>query len=355
MRFILSVISFEIIGICALFLLSSKKEEKYSLSEFFSLSFLIGTGIASCVLFAFYLAGLSFSFQNIALSIMVVIFAAFVICAIRRGTDFQLIRINDLKKFKLIEWFFIVMIAVQLVWIILMVIPMPVNSHDAVANFALKAKMFHFANGIPSGFFQFPETVVAHPDYPMLLPLTMTWIYEFTGFNDISINMIMPCFYISFLFLFYSLLRKVFNRTYSLLAVFMLGTINQIGNYATILYADLIFSAYVTAAFIYLFLYFSRKETRFCILSTIMLAFAVLTKNEAIVFVAAYVLVVILRAVRERDVSPMHVIAGTALFSLICVPWYYVKVISSLGNSDIDFTVLTPGRVIQNIKDLPEF
>ncbi len=355
MQFIISLVSFEVIGICVLFFLSSKKEEKYSLSEFFSLAFLIGIGIASIILFVLSLAGLSFTLSNICISIFALVFVSFLICVARRGTDFQLIKLESPKSLKFIEMFFLGAIVVQIIWLILMVIPMPVNSHDAVANFALKAKMFHFANGIPAGFFQFPEEVVAHPDYPMLLPLAMTWIYEFTGFNDLVINMIMPCFFVAFLVLFYSLMLKLFNRAYALLLTFVLATIPQVGNYATILYADLLFAVYLSVSFAYLFLYFKRQEVRFCLLSVLMLGFAVLTKNEAIVFVAAYALVIILRAVKEKDVRLPHAIGGIALFALICVPWYYVKATSSIGNSDIDFAALSFSRVMQNVSGLPEF
>lgn len=356
MNFIVALISFEIMGICALFLLSPKDEEdKYSVAEFISLSFLLGCGIASIMLFGMHLAGLAFNSMNIGICVLFFIFCVFLICLLGGRTDPRLIRLEGGNKLKTAEILLLSAIAIQLIWIVMLVIPVPVNSHDAVANFALKAKMFHFADGIPAGFFQFPEEVVAHPDYPMLLPLTMTWVYEFTGFNDLAVNMLMPCFFGAFLLLFYSLMRKVFKRTYAILLTFVLATIPQVGNYATILYADLIFAAYLSAAFIYLFLYFSGRGKRHFMLSAVMLALAVLTKNEAIVFVGGYFLVLLLKALRDKGLNLKPVLAAIVVFALLCGPWCYVKATSGAANSDIDIRALTAERVLQNVKDLPEF
>ena len=160
-------------------------------------------------------------------------------------------------------------IVIQVLWTFYLVIPMPVDAHDALANYALKAKMFYFSNGIPDGFFASSEAMVSHPDYPLLLPMVMTWIYQFTGYNDIMINLLMPVLYIFFLTFFYAQMIKVVSRPITLLGVFMLGTIPQLYDYATIIHADLFLTVFVTSAFINFALFLKKKGVIYLVLSSV--------------------------------------------------------------------------------------
>jgi hypothetical protein len=56
---------------------------------------------------------------------------------------------------------------------------------------------------------------------------------------------------------------------------------------------------------------------------------------------------------RKRVVIDMIILS--AIIFIIAGPWLAVKAINNLTNSDIDFSLLTPQRLLQNIKDIPIF
>ena len=70
-----------------------------------------------------------------------------------------------------------------------------------------KAKIIYLAGGINKSFFTdiAANFQGAHADYPLLIPLSEAWVYTFLGsFNDILAKAIFPCFYLSFIFVFYA-------------------------------------------------------------------------------------------------------------------------------------------------------
>ena len=358
MRFFLSLLSIEVIGAFFALLVFRKGRRGYSIIEAATLSFLLGLGAVTLQLFFYDLLGIGFSLMDIAavpVVLAIMVFARYAAKPERFNEFFA--GSKGLSGWSVTERLIVVGIIVQIVWVVLLVLPVPVNAHDAVANYALKAKMFHFAGAIPSGFFGWPETTVAHPDYPLFLPFVMTWVYAFTGFNDFQVNMIMPCIYVAFLGLLYGQLRKLFARAYALLAVFLLATVPQVADYAMIIHADLVLTAFVGCALAYFVLYVRNGRRPEIVLSSVLFSLALWIKNEAAVFVAAFLIVLAIFSVRTASRSGKRVyvdlLIAFILVTVIAAPWFWVKASNAASNSDIEFASLTPARVWQNIKDIP--
>ncbi|MBU1656577.1 MAG: glycosyltransferase family 39 protein [Candidatus Omnitrophica bacterium] len=252
---------------------------------------------------------------------------------------------------------FITGITIQVLWVFFLVLPTPVYSHDAVANYALKAKIFFQSGGIPTGFFAWPESQVAHSDYPLFLPLLMTWIYEFTGFNDLTVNLIMPCIYVVFLGAFYAVLRRFFGIMYSLLSVFLLATIPQLFDYATIIHSDLLLTVFVSCACLYMMVYIRSEDKGSLIISSFLFGIALWIKNEAIVFAAAFLAVILISFLRKEGSFRGNrwgtIVSSFLPLILIAIPWFAVKFYTGTVNSDIDMTTITATGVWENIKDIP--
>ena len=358
MRFFLSVLSIEVIGVFFALLVFRKGRRGYSIIEAASLSFLLGLGAVTLQLFFYDLAGIEFTLVDIAavpVVLAIMVFARYAAKPERFNEFFT--GAKGLAGWSVTERLLAAGIIVQIVWVVLLVAPIPVNSHDAVANYALKAKMFHFAGAVPAGFFGWPEITVAHPDYPLFLPFVMTWIYAFTGFNDFQVNLILPCIYVAFLGLLYGQLRKLFARAYALLAVFLLATVPQVADYAMIIHTDLLLTAFVGCALAYFVLYVRNARRPEIVLSSVLFGLALWIKNEAAVFAVAFLTVLAVFAVRRAPRSGKRVyldlLLAFMLISVIAAPWFWLKAGSAASNSDIDFASITPARVWQNVKDIP--
>ena len=355
MSFILSLLSIETMGVFCILLIMGRSRYKFSVLEFLSLAFYIGIGFVVVELFLYHVAGIDYGFKKLMMLPAILFVVALASKATRTEDLFH--KAEKKAKFTRLETFLIAAVAIQFIWVLVQVAPMPVHSHDAVANYALKAKIFFTSGGIPDGFFSWGEETVAHPDYPLLLPLLLTWIYEFTGMNVFVVNLVMPIIYLSFLGLFYSQIRRMFGRAYSLLIIFFLATIPQIADYATIVYADLILMAMVTCAFTYFILYLRSGDKIQIHFASILFGFSLWLKNEANVFVLAFFICLILLALnRKRSKQPANggdLGASIILVGVIAFPWLLVKFTEVSVNSDMNMGALTFSKIWQNIKDIP--
>jgi 4-amino-4-deoxy-L-arabinose transferase-like glycosyltransferase len=358
MMFLISVVSFWVIG--AAFLLFFAKRSKYvfSVCEFTGMSLFIGMSLSGFLLFFYDAIGLRLDVLNLIV-VPVVAFAA-----IFPGYMAKPYRVNGIisdgpgggvRSFaeKMLFWG----IVAQVLWVFFLTIPLPVHSHDAVANYALKAKMFFFSSGIPYGFFSWGESTVAHPDYPLFLPLVMTWVYAFTGFNDVMVKLIMPLSYVGFIAVFFSVMRKLFDRPYAILATFILATIPQLADYGTIIHADIFLTLFVTVGFLY-FMRYTRTGGRFeLFLASFMIGSSVWIKNEAMVFSFVFAVTLVLFFLRSEGSRRKRVLVDMlgafTLIVAIASPWFLVRSLSGVVNSDLDIMSLDIHRVLENFKALP--
>ncbi len=360
LRLIFSLLAIEVAGVFFVLLVIRHNKHSHSLLEFLSLGFLVGTGVVTCQLFFYYMVGVPFSPSSLVVVpavLFVLLLARYVPKPERLSGILLRSEKESHRRQRGLAWFLGAGLLIQLLWILFLTVPLPVISHDAVANYALKAKIFYFFKGVPAGFFSWSESTVAHPDYPPLLSFVMTWVHTFIGFNDFLVKMIMPVFYLAFMGLFYSLTRKFFNRVYALLLTFLLGTIPQLADYATIIHADLILTVFITCALIYFTLYLRTRNRINLILSSVLFGLSLWVKNEAIVFVAAFIVSGVVFASRSGSAWKKRIFTDV-MISIIVVAvlsssWFAVKLASAASNSDINIAQLTFGRLWQNIKDIP--
>jgi len=358
MNFLASLIYLWIAGMFLCLLIVKWAKHPCPLRELLPLSFLTGTGAGVYLLFIFYVSGIRFSLSAI-LVLLSFFYAGSAYLLVFAGKKSVLICPDSAarEKFHTAEKFLLSGILLQTLWVLLVTFPIPVSSHDAVANYALKAKMFFTNSGIPAGFFAFQEYQVAHPDYPLFLPLVMTWIYEFTGFNDLTVKMLMPVIYMAFLCLFYALSRKFFSRMYALLAVFMLSTIPQFADYAAIIHADFILTVFTASAVIYMALYIRDTQKIHLIFSSLLFGFSLLVKNEAIVFSGAFIMVMIALMLKKKEKRIKDglgdLFIALSVMAIASAPWFIVKFFESKTNSDINLAIITPAAIWGNIKDIP--
>ena len=356
MGFILAILLIEIMGLAFVLLAVKHDRYEYSLIELFSLSFLLGLGLSSFQLLIYTILGIKFTLLNIIMVPLVLSILVFSRYAAKpeRVRDFITFK-GKIKPLSGVEKLLILGIVIQFLWVLALSIPVPVTSHDAVANYALKAKVFYFSGGVPEGFIGWAEETVSHPDYPPLLSFIMTWIYVFTGFNDLTVKLVMPLIYLFFIGVFFSSLKRIFTRKFALLMTFIFATIPQLFDYATIMYADLPLAALVTSGTVYFLLYLKERRRVELVISSLFFSFSLLVKNEAVVFAGLFLFILFILSLRssEKKETFKMLVAALCMMIIIAGPWFYLRLRAGTMNSDIDLTGITLGRVLQNVKDIP--
>jgi len=352
-----ALMALEATGLVFFLVFMKKTAYECTMAELLSVSFFAGLGIVVYTLFIFDLLNIRFAVTNyLFFSAACLVAGIFIIFTLPGRIILAPPRAGSLFPLSLAEKICLSGIAIQFLWILFMVLPSPVSSHDAVANYALKSKIFYFTGLIPENFFNMPEASVAHPDYPLMLPLAMTWIYGFTGFDDVVVNIVMPVIYAAFIVLFYSLSRRQFGRTFSAICAFMLATVPQFADYAMIIHADIILAVFITAAFIYMTLYMKSLDKNYLVLSSVFFGFSLWAKNEAIVFTAAFVILLaffLCRCAGRPPDKARSMLTVLMVLFIIAAPWFCVKLLSGPANSDIRLSEINFAGIAENIRDIP--
>ena len=357
MSFISSLFALLAVGAFAVLVILRRRFIKFYSLEFLGLSFFIGLGFINYQFFLFYLFNIRFELINFILTQAACYIFVFYYFLKQFKDKKALSSLEGFSSWGVIEKLFLVGVFLQFCWMFYLTLPVPVNSYDALASYALKAKIFYLNKGVPVGFFNWNEIIVGHPDYPTLLPFFMTWVYLFTGFNDLVVTNIMPVTFVFFLILFYAQLKKIFNRKYALAAVFIISTIPRVYGYAMIIHADIFLLAFITSASLYFFLYIRHSNKEYLILSSVLFALSIWVKNEAIVFVFAFLLCLVFFLFKPSSGNKIQIQRHLALviliFFVISGPWFMLKFSKHMTNSDINFSALTLNKIFTNIKDIP--
>ena len=350
MSFVLACLAIEALGILVALFIGRLLKYKFALVELFSLAFFIGLGAAGLLQFLMFLLGVKIS-SGFAVSLASVVFI--ILLPVIAGAKKYIVEFRKPARFSFLEKMILAALFLQAAWVIFQALPAPINSYDSLANFGFKAKIFYLSDGIPGSFFKWNEYTVSHADYPPLLPLILTWVYYFTGFNDVLVTKIMPVAYLMFLPIFYFLLRKFFARFYVLTALLVFATIPQVSRYAMITYADLLLGIFVSVAFMYFMVYLRDREVAYLVFAALFFGLAAWIKNESVVFICTFFLLLALHLVRLRDTRRLtqHLLLALLVFLTIASPWIIFKFFNGLVNSDINIGHLDRERFLLNLRD----
>lgn len=254
--------------------------------------------------------------------------------------------------------FLSVCIGLEILYVIFRTMIKPIESYDAVAIYAIKAKIFYLAGAIPQDFFSYLAPMFPHPDYPLNIPLIETFIYIFLGsLNDQLVKIIFPLFFIGILVLLYYGVRRFAHPVYSLLFVFLLATIPQFNEYATNAYLDLPFAYYYFASFLLLLFWISdNRRTGALLASAVMVALAAWTKNEGLMYCGINMLLIFAFLLYQKSKISRRGIAQAVAYiciiAVISLPWFFLKKEYGIINSDVSAEALTPFGFISQLYKL---
>lgn len=346
------------IGWNVLYLLSGKKGfECLFMPEKIGLSYLLGFGVITIQMFAMGLLGMRFTRLGILLP-----WAFVAVVNLARGMIGVRSVGREPFRFCVTDMALMALIALETCYNFFRALIKPIEAYDSVAIYGLKAKIIYLAGGIPAGFFNALALNFhgAHPDYPLLVPLSEAWVYTFLGnFNDILVKAIFPLFYLSFILVFYAALKRITeNPRLSLLFTFALAVIKQFSDYSTIGVADLALGIYFGAALFYLYAWMKdNKNTQFLNISFIFSILCAWSKNEGLLLLFILLSLIFLYLIPRIGKIPNRVKLHLALYALfaaaLCVSWIAFKHYYGLLNENFDLTMLSAGRFITGLKKLP--
>lgn len=332
------------------------RKKHLGLLESIGLSFPLGIGLISIEMFILGLLGIKFKINSIlipwiAFIIYNVIFSR---AQFKRKINFKI------KPFSNFEKVIFSFISFEVIYTFFRALIKPIEAYDSVAIYALKSKILYLAGTLPRDFFDKIANNFhgAHPDYPMLVPLSEAWFYVFTNnFNDFAVKFIFPTYFLSFAVIFYFTLKKISgNRFTALLFTFILISIKQFNDYATIGVADLILAINFSLSLLYLYLWMSNNKRIYIAVSLLYALLSIWTKNEGLLLTAINTVVLSMFFIRDKSKEMKKIpilifIYFLVIFSVVC-GWSYYKGSLGLVNENFNCSMLSFNAFISNTNKL---
>jgi len=331
-----------------------------SMAEKLAMAYGLGIGFISLEMLALSLLKMRFTFFNIAAPWLVILIANVILLS-KKAPGHSIkpdLSAKDDSKILVLKIVLQAGIALEIFYAFFRALIKPIESYDAVAIYAIKSKIFYLAGIIPSDYFTALAKHFPHPDYPLNIPLIETFIYlTLASLNDALVKIVFPLYFIGTLAMLYFAVRRFANSNYALIFTFMLATIPQFNAYACNAYIDLPLAFYCFTSAIFLFEYFrDRTRIHFMVLSAVMAALAGWTKNEGLMYCAAYIVTMIIYFAFNLKKSSVKDIISALLYVIIIaaisVPWLLIKKIFGLVNNDMGLMDMSPASLVNNIYKL---
>ncbi|MFQ5735331.1 MAG: hypothetical protein ACE5GY_00530 [Thermodesulfobacteriota bacterium] len=239
----------------------------------------------------------------------------------------------------------IVIIVSQAAYALLYAGLLPVRGWDAWLIWFFKARAFFADGGVTSGFLLNPDYAYSHPDYPLLVPLSVAWVYTALGHaGEMAAEMLYPLQFIAMLLVFHWGARRaaggatalLFTALLSLTPILLVhaaGFVSSIGPLAGgdyVGYADLTLALCFLFAGVFLYLGMTEADTGQILLSALFLALGAWTKNEGLPFAAFGFLLIAAHLAARKDW--MRIEATACVLAVFIVPWAAYKANLALGS-----------------------
>jgi len=338
---------FLVSGHVALKLVDRRSEASFGPVSYAAVSFMLGLGAVSLQMFLYSLASVPFSVPLIAgpwiaLAAVMTFHRAF------RRTGFR----TDGKPLDLAGWLLLVFVLSQVAYSFAYALTMPLSGWDAWFIWFVKARAFFMDGFVSSAFLKDPVYGQSHPEYPLLVPLSVSWIYTAVGAGyEQAGKIIWPVQFAALLSIFHYGVRKfsgsrrtalVFTALLSMTPIILVHAAGfpvklrgvQMGDLTG--YADLALSAYFLGAGLFIFLYARDKRAPYAYIASMMLASGAWTKNEGLAFaLLGFVTLAALALFKGR--TELRALALSVLpLALFILPWSAYKAGHGLGSEYVE-------------------
>ncbi len=368
MLLLMAVSHFLLSGGCVLFFLNRLKPAanlyNFEWPFIIFLMYSLGTGVVSLQIFLYSLFHIPLSRVGVFLPWGLIIAIIFLLRFRQDQISLRKMHRSPVRGIRnsvtWFEGFLFFIIALQIIYFLVYAMSWPLVGWDAWTFWFFKAKAFYLANGMPPDwFFLNPGPnpgEYMHPDYPLLTPLSVTWIYVSLGKIDEQLaKLIFVLNAIALLAIFYYMLKQHINRLYALLFTSLLSItpvfIRHAGGtpiYDAVGLADLTLSMYILGAATFFHFYHRSKAAPFLMLFFLFLGMAGWTKNEGLTFALFGSLIAV-----TGNVEKKNLLWGLLLMSAFIAPWQLYKVHLAIPGEYIGLSDPLWRRMTANVERLP--
>ncbi len=311
------------------------QNEKSNFFKLMILSFGLGTGILTFLMFFGGFLNFPIKYFIIFISILTGLILIFYIFLGKRWKmpKIQMRRLN-------LNWLEVILVLVilfQIFYVFSTSMLRPIINFDAVANYGLKAKMIFYEN---KNFFNFDSNIFlggdSHINYPPHIPLLMAWTYFGMGqVNDVLVNIIFAFYFLALIGFVYLSLSEETSRQNALIFITFLSTLPLFVYHGFNAYCDLPLTFYFTIAAISLFKYFRNKNKTDLIMAGIFAGLTTWVKNEGLILALVLLIVFLIYLFRERKTKEIKsYLLFIFCYSLFFLPWFLFKKIFNFGYSN---------------------
>jgi hypothetical protein len=301
-----------------------------------AISFMIGMGVISLQMFVYSALSIPLGFFSVALPWGVLLPIALITSRdnpVKKAAKKGLFP----DKFPAIDIILYSIIFFQITYVISYITMFPISGWDAWTIWFLKAEAFFIDGGV-SVRFLLDGDYGHHPDYPLMIPLSVAWVYFTMGkVNEIAAKLIYPLQFLSLIFIFHYFVKKHSNQRMALLFTAMISLTPIIlvhaagfpvriwtlytGDYVG--YSDLTLSIIFFMAGAFLYLFIKEEKIPWAILAALFLAMGAWTKNEGLPFALFGTLILTFHLARKKLWK--HLTWVAVILFVFIGPWVLFK------------------------------
>ena len=305
---------------------------KIHVLERLGLSFLLGFGVFTLLMFCYSSLGVKITLQSTLIALGVSIgLLLLLIKLFKRKVSVNLFSIiKSFLTLSRLEKIIVFVIAAFGLGSLIISTYFPVHIWDALALYDFRGKVI-----AEQGFYtQIAKNFIYFDGYPLFTSLSHTLVYLFGGVNPQFLYSFM---YISFIFIFYSNLREFADRRIALITTLILATTPVIFDHSTFAYTNLPYTIFLATGSIYLFTWFTKKmPIGYLILAAVLTGLSTWTRVAEPFWVINMVILVFLSIYKfKKYIIPAFVYIVS--FLLIKEPWslinYYQSASSEITKS----------------------
>jgi hypothetical protein len=302
------------------YLLSLILVKKMHLTERFGTSFLLGFGVFTLLMFCYSTLGLKITLLSTVIALLICITVTFFIAKIIFKRNILFNPIDIIKSFirlSKLEKILVLAIAGLGVGSLIITTYFPVYIWDALALYDFRGRII-----AQQGFYtQIVKNFVYFDGYPLFTSLSHTLVYLFGGKNP---QFLYSLIYLSFIFIFYGILREFVNKKAAMITTLILATTPVLFDHSTFAYTNLPYTAFLVTGSLYLYLWLVKeKPIGYLILSAILTGLSTWTRS-AEPFWAINLLILVLFSMYKFKKYILPTFIYAFFLFLIKQPWSMV-------------------------------
>jgi len=286
--------------------------------ENLGLSFLIGIGLFTWVLYLTSAIGLKINLLNSSLVLLLLILVtSLILSKILKIKIFQDPKSPFKIKLEKVESLILFAVVGLLSMSLITSIYWPINIWDAIALYDFRAKVI-----LDTGYFiQIANNFTYFAYYPLLTSIAHVWVYLLGGKNP---QFIYSLFFIFFLIVFYGLTRRFASRFTSLGALLLVSSYPIFMNHSTFAYTNLPYAIYIFLGSIYMYLFLKSEERGYLILSAFLIGLSTWTRLFEPFWISNFLILGVYVVVKKRYKFLL-------LYSLVFFPIFLSWMLYELG------------------------